>query len=208
MSKMKTTSNVPEKPFAQCILAHGAGANKDSEFMQAMANRLCQRGVKVIRFDFPYMIAAQEKQKRQPPNRMPILVNDFEEMIKAADKDLPLFIGGKSMGGRVATMLPNYESVKGIICLGYPFHPPGKPEKHRTAHLQDFEVDTLIVQGERDTFGNRERVGNYQLSSTIHVEFLASADHSFVALKSSGISVDQHLDTTTDLIVNFMQRQL
>lgn len=205
---MKTLIDCPEKPFAQFILAHGAGANKDSEFMQGIATRLCNKGIKVVRFDFPYMIAAREKNKRQPPNRMPILVNDFEEIIEAADKHLPLFIGGKSMGGRVATMLTNYQGVNGVICLGYPFHPPGKPEKHRTAHLQEFDNSTLILQGERDTFGNRARVAEYQLADTIQIEYLEAADHSFVPLKSSGITAEQHLDLAATKIVNFMRGQL
>lgn len=205
---MKTIIDNPENPFAQCILAHGAGANKDSDFMQGIATRLCKKRVKVIRFDFPYMIAAREKSKRQPPNRMPILISDFEEMIKTADKHLPLFIGGKSMGGRVATMLTDYQNVKGLICLGYPFHPPGKPEKHRTAHLQEFDNSTLILQGERDTFGNKTRITEYQLANSIEIEYLEAADHSFVPLKSSGISVEQHLDLAATKIVNFMQGQL
>ncbi|GAA0858257.1 alpha/beta family hydrolase [Aliiglaciecola litoralis] len=205
---MKTIIDCPDSPFAQLILAHGAGADKHSEFMNTMASLLCKRGVKVIRFDFPYMLAAREKQKRQPPNRMPILIDDFIDRVNDADTSLPLFVGGKSMGGRVATMLPLEKQGKGVICLGYPFHPPRKPEKHRTEHLLVSEIATLIVQGERDTFGNRERIAQYALSNAIEVKFLIAADHSFVPLKSSGLTLEQHMDAAANHIVEFMQGQL
>jgi hypothetical protein len=205
---MKIRIDSPSNPFAQLILSHGAGADKDSEFMHSMAGLLCQKGIKVVRFDFPYMLAAREKQKRQLPNKMPVLIDDFLEIIATADNNLPLFVGGKSMGGRVATLLPKIQTVKGIICLGYPFHPPGKPEKLRTEHLVSSNMATLIIQGERDTFGNRQQIGEYSLPATIAIKYLGAADHSFVPLKSSGYSIEQHMHTAANHIVEFMQGQL
>ncbi|MDO6695556.1 alpha/beta hydrolase [Aliiglaciecola sp. 3_MG-2023] len=211
---MKILINRPDKPFARFIFAHGAGANKQSHFMEQIAKLLCLGGVEVVRFDFPYMLRAAEKNKRQPPDRANILLQDFTEMVNSADTELPLFIGGKSMGGRMASMLEsagtveNVNLIKGVICLGYPFHPPGKPEKQRTEHLYDAKLPILIIQGERDTFGNRSRVESYQLPSIIDVQFLAAADHSFVPLKSSGIGVDEHIRSAADQIIKFMKGQI
>ncbi|MBU2880043.1 alpha/beta fold hydrolase [Aliiglaciecola lipolytica] len=205
---MKCLIDRPEKPFARFIFAHGAGANKHSEFMQQVAELLCQGGVEVVRFDFPYMLRAAEKNKRQPPDRANILLQDFIEMINSADTELPLFIGGKSMGGRMASMLESLARVKGVICLGYPFHPPGKPEKERTEHLYLSNAPILIIQGERDTFGNRSRVESYPLPKNIDVQFLAAADHSFVPLKSSGITAVEHINSAADRMIKFMKGQI
>ncbi|GAC13546.1 alpha/beta family hydrolase [Aliiglaciecola lipolytica] len=205
---MKILVDRPENPIARFIFAHGAGANKDSDFMQQMAEKLCQQGIEVVRFDFPYMLRAAERKKRQPPDRMNILQEDFIEMVNSADKDLPLFIGGKSMGGRVASMLEPNVSCKGIICLGYPFHPPGKPEKNRTEHLYSTKLPILIVQGERDTFGNRQRVAEYHLPDNIEVQFLNAADHSFVPLKSSGIEPLEHINTAATCVMDFVKGKI
>ncbi|MEP4891623.1 MAG: alpha/beta family hydrolase [Aliiglaciecola sp.] len=211
---MKLLIDSPEKPFARFIFAHGAGANKHSDFMQQIATLLCQGGVEVVRFDFPYMLRAAEKNKRQPPDRANILLQDFTEIVDGADTKLPLFVGGKSMGGRMASMLESesegkgVEAIKGVICLGYPFHPPGKPEKLRTAHLYDARLPILIIQGERDTFGNRSQVESYQLPNNIDIQFLAAADHSFVPLKSTGIGPDEHIRSAVHRMIKFMKEQI
>ncbi|WJG08242.1 alpha/beta family hydrolase [Aliiglaciecola sp. LCG003] len=203
---MNISVDSPDKPKALFILAHGAGADKDSDFMMVMAKLLCERGVKVLRFNFPYMLKAKETGKRRPPDRMPTLLESYTQVIADVDKNLPLFIGGKSMGGRVASMLEKDDRVRGIVCLGYPFHPPGKPEKHRTAHLLTATKPILIVQGERDTFGSRERVAGYSLPQSINVKFLPAGDHSFVPLKSSGFTQAEHLQSSAALIAEFMDK--
>ena len=138
------------------ILAHGAGAGMDTPFMEAFATGLADRGFTVVRFNFPYMALRAEDGKKRPPDRAPKLLAAYEAAIEAVRTDAPLIIGGKSMGGRIATMLAAEKpslGLSGVVCLGYPFHPPGKPEKLRTEHLPAIPVPTLIAQGERDPFG-------------------------------------------------------
>lgn len=200
--------NFKTKPVAEFIFAHGAGANKDSDFMQQMTTALLMLNIKVVRFDFPYMLKAKETGKRHPPNRMDVLQVDFAEVIAQRDKSLPLFIGGKSMGGRVATMLEDYSEIVGVICFGYPFHPPGKLEKQRTSHLLDFTRPLLILQGERDTFGKKSEIDSYQLSDSIDIIYLTAADHSFKPLKSSQLTLEQHIQTAAKSTLNFINEQL
>ena len=201
-------TNFSSKPIAEFIFAHGAGANKNSDFMQAMSAALVELNIQVVRFDFPYMLKASETGKRHPPNKMSILQDDFAAMIDQRDTSLPLFIGGKSMGGRVATMLDDYSQVKGVVCFGYPFHPVGKPEKQRISHLFDLDVPLLILQGERDTFGNKSEIDTYQLPHSIQLDYLEAADHSFKPLKSSSFSTQQHIHTAAKSTLTFISEHL
>ena len=137
----------------------------DSPVMDRFCELLAETGVGTVRFEFPYMVERRETGKRRPPNRMPELQESFREIL--AVHQGPIFIGGKSMGGRVATMIADTESVAGVICLGYPFHPAGKPEKLRVEHLEDIQVPVLILQGSRDALGNREEIAGYSLSENI-----------------------------------------
>ncbi len=174
------------------LLAHGAGAPMDSDFMEFFATRLAEAGVRVVRFEFPYMAERRIDGKKRGPNSEAILRQTWAEVIEQVRADEPekLVIGGKSMGGRYATMVAEDHGVDGVVVLGYPFHPPGKPEKLRTDHLRDLEVPTLIVQGERDPFGTREEVGDYDLSSTIVFEWAKDGDHSLEPRKRSGFTQD------------------
>lgn len=141
---------------ATLILAHGAGADSQSEFMQYMQRHISNDMIEVVTFDFPYMLRRQETGKKSPPDRMPKLIESFKHQIGKIKSGL-VFIGGKSMGGRVATMIADEVNASGVIAMGYPFHPPGKPEKTRTEHLKDLKTPTLILQGTRDTFGKPRR---------------------------------------------------
>ena len=111
-------------PKAQFLFAHGAGAGMESEFMTSMAQNLAKQGVNVGLFDFEYMQQAKANDKKRPPDRAPKLLAYFEKMLSELDTDLPIFIGGKSMGGRMASMLACEVEVKGVLAFGYPFHPP------------------------------------------------------------------------------------
>ncbi|WP_226702386.1 alpha/beta fold hydrolase [Microbulbifer elongatus] len=201
-----------EEPSAWFLFAHGAGAPMDSDFMQAQAELLAAQGVGVVRFEFPYMEERRESGKRRPPNKMEVLLASFQAQIERAGEELsaaPLFIGGKSMGGRVASMLAqeNFEQgrVAGAVCLGYPFHPPGKPEKLRTEHLVPLTCPTLIVQGTRDKLGNREEVAGYPLASAIELCWLEDGDHDFKPRKASGFSQQQHWQAAADRAAEFMR---
>lgn len=171
------------------ILAHGAGADSQSEFMQFMQREITSDKINVITFDFPYMQRRQQTGKKSPPDRMPKLIESFSEQVRQVTSDV-IIIGGKSMGGRVATMIADELKVDGVIAMGYPFHPPGKPEKPRTEHLADLQTPTLILQGTRDPFGKPDEVASYQLSPQFSVEWLEDGNHSFETLKRSKLTTE------------------
>ena len=197
--------------FAHIILAHGAGAGKDSPFMQDMARLITERGVKTTLFNFDYMNKAIELNKKRPPEKLPKLQTQFLAQIQLAhdtDNKLPIFIGGKSMGGRVASTILDTAPVSGCVGLGYPFHPPGKPDSLRTEHLESLIRPLLIIQGERDTFGTQREVENYSLDEHIQLHFLADGDHSFKPRKASGFSQSAHLVEAADTLVAFIKNTL
>jgi predicted alpha/beta-hydrolase family hydrolase len=170
-----------DKPFAALVLAHGAGAGQLSSFMVEAARGFARRGVSTATFDFPYITA-----KRKVPDRAPVLEQAWREAIEAARtqfRELPLFIGGKSMGGRIATHVAAQKiggAVKGVLLLGYPLHPPGRPEQRRDAHLPEIKEPMLFVQGERDTFGGTDEINALlpRLQDATVYE-IPGGDHSF-----------------------------
>ncbi|ENM8497940.1 alpha/beta fold hydrolase [Vibrio parahaemolyticus] len=167
------------------VFAHGAGAGMEHDFITAVAKGLVEQGIRVVRFNFPYMVKRSEDGKKRPPDRAPKLLEAYSEVI-AHFASSPVVIGGKSMGGRIASLLAEHELVAGIACLGFPFHPPGKPEKFKGDHLASIDKPTLILQGERDTFGKREEFDEFVFSQQVKVSFLPDGDHSFKPRKSSG----------------------
>ncbi|HKP63280.1 MAG TPA: alpha/beta fold hydrolase [Polyangiales bacterium] len=194
----------PRRSELRLILAHGAGAGMESGFMRDFAAAMGERGVHVVRFEFPYM----QKRKtglRSPPDRPDVLMQTWRDVVKRVGKPDRTFIGGKSMGGRIASMVADELGVRGLICLGYPFHPPEQPEKLRTAHLADLRTRSLIVQGTRDTFGTQEEIAGYQLSKAIELVFLADGDHSFVPRKASGHTRKTHFQAALDASERFLR---
>jgi len=193
----------PDNAETTIILAHGAGAGMDSAPMQAFAEGLAAAGLRVARFEFPYMQRRHDTGKRGGPDRPPVLIESWHQAIEQADGDR-VVIGGKSMGGRIASMIADDAGVDGLVCLGYPFHPPGKPEKLRTAHLRDLQTPTLIVQGTRDPFGKPEEVDAYDLSDGIRIVWLEDGDHSFKPRKSSGRTLEQNFGEAIAAIAAFV----
>lgn len=189
------------------VFAHGAGAGMDHEFMQSVAKGLAFKGIRVIRFNFPYMIKRAEDGKRRPPDRAPKLLEAYQDIIEQCDAD-KLVIGGKSMGGRMASHLSEVDKVAAMACLGFPFHPPGKPEKYKGEHLAELEKPCLILQGERDTFGKREEFADFELSGSIRVEFIPDGDHSFKPRKSSGYTEQQNIALTVEKLSAFIKEVL
>lgn len=187
---------------ATLLLAHGAGAPMDSEYMNRLAEALAVRGIQALRFEFPYMAARREVGGKRPPNPMPVLQDSFREHYRAAPQ--PLYIGGKSMGGRVASLLADELQPAGLICFGYPFHPPGKPEKTRTAHLAELQTRGLILQGTRDPFGKPDEVAGYGLSEQLQVSWLDTGDHDLKPLKSSGLTQADLIDQAAERAAAFM----
>ncbi|MBA5763670.1 alpha/beta hydrolase [Vibrio sp. 404] len=185
------------------IFAHGAGAGMDHSFMQQIAIGLANNGIKVVRFNFPYMVKRAEDGKKRPPDRAPKLLEAFEQVI-AAHTDAPIVIGGKSMGGRMASLLGDHSLVSGIACLGFPFHPPGKPEKYKGEQLASLAKPCLILQGERDTFGKREEFSEFTFSSSVQTVFIPDGDHSFKPRKSSGHTEASNIALVIDVLTKFI----
>jgi|SRR5690242_11096649 len=174
------------------VLAHGAGAAMDSPFMNAIAAGVAAGGIRVIRFEFPYM-AARRSGRGGAPDREPVLMQSWRTVIDEIGDPARTVIGGKSMGGRIASMVADDAGVAGLVCLGYPFHPPGNPARTRIKHLEKLRTPALILQGTRDSFGKPEEVAQYPLSRAIRVVWIEAGDHSFKPTKSSGRSAGQNL---------------
>ena len=188
-----------DAPFT-LLLAHGSGAPMDSPAMNAAASALAAEGLRIARFEFAYMAARRSEGSRRPPPKAETLIPEFEAAVAALGAKGPLVIGGKSMGGRVASMaadrLHGKGRAAGLLCLGYPFHPPEKPAQLRTAHLMTLETPTLICQGTRDPFGTVAEVPGYGLPERIEILWLEDGDHDLKPRKSiSGFSAADHLAT-------------
>lgn len=188
---------------ATLLLAHGAGAPMDSEFMDLLSTSLGAQGVRVLRFEFPYMAERRQGGGKRPPNPMAVLQQSFREHHAALSGTV--YIGGKSLGGRVASMLASELAPAGVICFGYPFHPPAKPERTRTEHLATLEVPLLIIQGTRDPFGKPDEVAGYDLDERIQLCWLDSGDHDFKPLKRSGLTQRQLIDQAASAAGSFMR---
>ncbi len=185
------------------MLAHGAGAPMDSPFLEHFARGLAAHGFRVVRFEFPYMRARREG-RRPPPDREPMLLDQWRAVLGMLDGAKSTVIGGKSLGGRMASLIADEVRARGLICLGYPFHPPGKPRRLRVAHLEKLLAPTLVVQGTRDALGLREEVGGYRLSSSIRVHWIEDGDHSLRPRARSGRTERQNLDEAVDAVAAFV----
>lgn len=182
----------PDDAPRTIALAHGAGAPMDSPFMAFFAEGLAAQGFRVARFEFPYMAGRRTDGKKRGPDRPAVLEETWHRVIEALGGPKALIIGGKSMGGRIASQIADAAGVRGLLCLGYPFHPPGRPEKPRTAHLAALTTPALIVQGTRDTFGTPDDVAGYALSPAIRLAWIDDGDHSLTPRKKSGRSEEQN----------------
>jgi len=171
--------------------------------MNAFAMGLADHGFRVARFEFLYMTSYRTTGKKQPPNREPVLCETWLKVV-AMLKCERLVLGGKSMGGRIASLVADEAQVEGLVCLGYLFHPVGKPDRLRVEHLESIKTPTLILQGERDPFGGRDEVAGYKLSSAIRVAWLEDGDHSFKPRKTSGRTERQNWEAAIKEIVVFL----
>ena len=202
----KLLFNGPQDAPITIALAHGAGSPMDSAYMTYFAEGLAAQNFRVARFNFPYMAERMKDGKRRPPNTAKILLAAWQDVITELDKKIGaqnLIIGGKSMGGRMASMVADSMGVRGLACLGYPFHPPGKPETLRTEHLETLRTPTLILQGTRDPFGKQDEVAGFALSPMIRVHWLEDGDHGFKPRKASGRSESQNWDEAIAALAGF-----
>lgn len=181
----------------------------DSDFMNKISDALCERNCEVIRFEFPYMQARRKNGVKKPPDNQAKLIAAWQTQINELRQKLPtqrkLIIGGKSLGGRIASLLADEFNVHGLVCFGYPFHPVAKPHSLRTEHLETLKTPTLFLQGTRDRLGSFDEVGGYSLSSSINLHWLADGDHDLKPRVKSGYSHQQHLDAAADAVVKFIQ---
>ncbi|WP_193367747.1 alpha/beta family hydrolase [Pelagibius marinus] len=212
---MKNTNSLPDfltdgpadAPLTFAF-AHGAGAPMDTPFMTFFAGGLAAKGWRVARFEFPYMARRRHEPKRPPPDRQPVLLETWQAVIDdlsgsgGAEK---LVIGGKSMGGRMASLIADEAGVRGLACLGYPFHPAGKPERLRTEHLAALKTPCLICQGTRDALGKAEEVAGYALAGTIRLHWAEDGDHDLKPRKASGRSAEQNWSEAVDALDDFLR---
>ncbi len=191
------------------LCAHGAGAGMQTPFLDAVSDLLTKRGVATYRFEFAYMAARRESGTKKPPPRAEKLIDEYRAAVAALPKGPRPLIGGKSMGGRVASLLADelfaQGLIAGLVCLGYPFHPPNKPDQLRTAHLEGLKCPALIVQGERDPFGPRHEVELMPLSPAIRLHWADDGDHDLGPRGASGFTRKGNLSAAADAIVAFAQ---
>jgi predicted alpha/beta-hydrolase family hydrolase len=209
--------NKVDNPIAQIIFAHGAGADMSHDFMEQVSALFNRENINVLRFNFPFMDKRIELGKRYPPDRMPKLIDCYKSVINEFllkdinEVAIPLFIGGKSMGSRVAVTIAAdddiAEVIQGVFCIGYPFHPSKKPEKLRLEPLQNTQKPVVILQGDRDTLGSKEEIEAYKMSGLCHTIFLPDGDHSLKPRVKSGYTQQQHIETAVSTIVQFIKEE-
>lgn len=192
------------------LLAHGAGAAMDTPFMTAIAAGLAARGFRVARFEFAYMAARRSGGAKRPPPKMAVLQEEYLAAIRALACEAPLIIGGKSMGGRVASLIADAcfgtGAIAALLCLGYPFHPSGKPEKLRTGHLAGLRTPALVCQGTRDPFGTKEEVAGYGLSGSISLAWMEDGDHDLKPRKRiTGKSQQDNITAACDAVQHWAE---
>jgi uncharacterized protein len=200
----------PDHAAIELILAHGAGAPMDSAFMASVVGQLVERRIRVIRFEFAYMAARRDGGKKRPPPKAEALTVEYLAILAelgACQPPRKRLIGGKSLGGRVASLIADEQfaagAIAGLVCLGYPFHPPNTPTNLRTAHLEHLKCPALIVQGERDPFGSRANVSGLALSQQISVEWIGDGDHDLGPRGASGFTRKGNLAAAADAIARF-----
>jgi len=197
------------------VLTHGAGGpawrlapgplhrEVDEPVLESVAHGLAGAGLRVARFEFPYTAARRADGKRRPPDRQAVLLDTWRAVVAELGAD-SVVIGGKSMGGRMASLVADELGVRGLVCLGYPFHPPGKPAQLRTAHLAALRTPALIVQGTRDPFGGPDEVARYALAPSIRVAWIEDGDHGLAPRRASGRTRAQNLEAAVARVVGFV----
>jgi predicted alpha/beta-hydrolase family hydrolase len=208
MKSPSLLTNGPKSAALTVVLAHGAGAPMDSPFMAYFAEGLAKAKYRVVRFEFPYMAARRDDDKKRPPDRQPVLLETWQAVIAKLAPG-PLVIGGKSMGGRMASLIaadapPSH--VKGLVCLGYPFYGAGRKDKPRIDHLKQIKLPTLICQGTRDPMGDREAISGLTLPRNIRVAWAEDGNHDLSPRKASGRTQAQNWQDALDAVTAFLAR--
>lgn len=219
MTKPVSFRDTAKTPIAELMLCHGAGAPADSTFMNNLAAELVALNINVTRIELDYMAQRRRGGTKRPPPKVTALQEEWLEHINESaftlSKKLPFFLGGKSMGARLACMVSTADALlkkpSGVIAYGYPFHPQNQPDKLRLAPLlalSEQQIATLVVQGTRDAFGKENEVKGYGLPQGIEWAWLSTGDHDFKPLKSSGKSHAQLISDAAASTRMFIDRQI
>lgn len=199
-----------QKSAPTLLLAHGSGAPMDTPFMNEFTAFAVSCGVCVVRFEFAFMAGRRTTGKKPPPPKAEKLIAEFDSVLANVDAST-VFIGGKSLGGRVASMMAQQcfdeGKIAGLVCLGYPFHPPGKPEKLRIAHFARYDCPSLICQGENDPFGKRHEIEQYQLPSSFKFHWAPFGNHDLAPPKRSGLTKQDNWADVGAAVATFMKSQ-
>ena len=190
------------------ILAHGSGVGMRHEFMQRQADALINEGFKVSLFDYSYMQTIHASGRRRPPPRIPILIDEHRQWIALLAQEQPIWLMGKSMGGRIASMLAQESlavEIKGWCALGYPFHPQKKPDQLRVSHLLTNRKPGLIIQGTRDALGTQATVTNLSLPNSISCQWLPHMDHGFNPYKEAAMTQQQAIEQSAKWFRHWIQ---
>jgi predicted alpha/beta-hydrolase family hydrolase len=202
--------NSPKKdPKGIFLLAHGAGKGAANPFLETVAQSAVNSGVRVVRFNFPYMEEMLKTGKKKPPNSGQVLRKCFGDVITHCIEveQVPskyIIVGGKSMGARAASMIADKHQVAGVVCLSYPFHPPRKPQPLRITNLQTIQTPTLICQGEIDRNGTREEVEQFSLSKSVKFHWVADGDNNFKPRKISGRTLQENMTDAMEAVNRFI----
>lgn len=192
------------------VLAHGAAVPMDSPFMTFFARHLAQCGARAVRFEFPYMRTQRASGQRRPPDKPATLLAEWGRVIDHLGGPEKVVIGGKSMGGRMAAMVAANcqqagQPVRGVFCLGFPFHAAGRPDEPRLDALKTLRQPVLLLQGTRDPLGNRDEIAGYGLPDTIDIRWLEDGDHDFKPRVASGRTAQQNWDLAAGLLCDYIE---
>ena len=195
-----------EPRLGRLLIAHGAGAGQDSTFLQRLREALADQGVQTLAIEFAYLQRMRREGRRRPPPRIDHLVEEFTAWcdLLSHPELPPLWLGGKSLGGRVASLVAARDGAAGLVLCGYPFHPPRRPERLRLDHWPALACPTLVVQGARDPFGTREEVAGYALPSVARLHWLEDGDHDWKPRRASGLTQAALIDQGAAAIAAFM----
>ncbi len=197
------------------LLAHGAGAPADSPYMETLTRAIAGHHVQVVRFEFGYMWRRRLDGRKRPPGPVLRLRDEFlaklDDLNGKTEPERPIFVGGKSMGGRIASLLATEPSlaarVAGAISFGYPFHPPGKPDRWRTEHFEHLRCPLCIVQGTRDPFGKPAEVARQTFARhRVDIKWLAGGDHDLRPPKRQPESQSELIAQAAQQATDFMAR--
>ena len=195
-----------EPRLGRLLIAHGAGAGQDSTFLQRLREALADQGVQTLAIEFAYLQRMRREGRRRPPPPIDRLVEEFTAWcdLLSHPELPPLWRGGKSLGGRVASLVAARDGAAGLVLCGYPFHPPRRPERLRLDHWPALACPTLVVQGTRDPFGTREEVAGYALPSVARLHWLEDGDHDWKPRRASGLTQAALIDQGAAAIAAFM----